>query len=65
MSYGSTLYLLKDGPGEKAKNVCWMSEDKIRGWKAPKVEESLIDPDPGYEVKKKGQEQEAGSWEFD
>ena len=65
-SYGNWLYLLKDGAGEKAKNVCWASEDKIQEWTPPKVEESLIDLDPGYEVKKKkGQEEERGLWEVD
>ena len=65
MSYGNTLYLLKDGPGEKAKDVCWISEDKIQEWSPPTEEESLIDLDPGYEVKKKGQEEERGSFEVD
>ena len=57
-SYGKTLYLLKDGPGEKAKNVCWMSEDKIQEWRAPKVEESLIDLDPGYEEEVKKEQKD-------
>ena len=50
------MYLLKDGPGEKAKDVCWMSEDKLQEWAQPKVEESLIDLDPGYDEAKKEQE---------
>ena len=52
-SYGNTVYLLKDGPGEKAKDVCWTSEDKLQEWAQPKVEESLIDLDPGYDEVKK------------
>ena len=55
-SYGNILYLLKDGPGEKAKDVCWTSEDKLQEWAQPKVEESLIDLDPGYDEVKKEQE---------
>ena len=44
------LYLLKDRPGDKAKDVCWMAEDGIRGWREPEMGEgeSLIDLDPGY-----------------
>ena len=53
---GNIVYLLKDGPGEKAKDVCWMSENKIQEWTQPKVEESLIDLDPGYGEVKKEQE---------
>ena len=55
-SYGHHFYLLKDGPGEKAKDLGWVIEDKIRDWYPPKVEESLIDLDPGYEEVKKEQE---------
>ena len=55
-SDGNIVYLLKDGPGEKAKDVCWMSEDKLQEWVQSKVEESLIDLDPGYDEVKKEQE---------
>lgn len=44
-------YLLKDGPGENAKEVGWVSEENISEWSPPKKEESLIDLDPGYPVK--------------
>ena len=37
------LYLLKDGPGEKANDVCWADEANLFDWMPPKEEESLID----------------------
>lgn len=37
-------YLLKDGPGQDAKDVeGWVSEDRLREWYEPKEEEPLID----------------------
>lgn len=44
----SWWYLLKDGPGEDAKDVGWASEESLDDWSEPKKEESLIDLDPGY-----------------
>lgn len=41
----SWWYLLKDGPGEDAKDVGWASEESLDDWSEPKKEESLIDLD--------------------
>ena len=49
------LYLLRDGPGEEAKDLGWASEESLIDWSPPK---SLIDLDPGYEEVKKGQEKD-------
>ena len=37
------LYLLKDGPGEKANDVCWADEANLFDWPPVGQEEPLID----------------------
>lgn len=36
-------YLLKDGPGEEAKDMGRVAEGDLSEWHPPKEEESLID----------------------
>ena len=51
----SVLYLLRDGPGDEAKELGWANEASLIDWSPP---ESLIDLDPGYTEVKKRQEED-------
>lgn len=40
---GAMFYLLKDGPGESAKDLRWVREKHLKNWFPAKEEEPLIE----------------------